>query len=138
MDTSDFDEFVLENFGGVVFDHPWESDPEFTVFRHGDNRKWFALRFFASKEQLLKLKSDDSILNTYGDGEKIDIVNIKIEPEMIPDMIKIPGVLLAFHMSRKHWISVLLDSDVEADKTKPLIEMSYNLTSKIYRRFRES
>ncbi len=132
MDTKEFDDFVLENFGGVVRDNPWEKEPEFTVFRHGDNRKWIALRFCATREQLLKLKPDDEIVRSYMDGALIDMINIKIDPEMVGDVTKMPGFLPAFHMSRRHWITIILDKDVDINKMKPLVEMSYNLTGKKY------
>ena len=130
MTAEEFDEFVLESFGGVVRDNPWESEPEFTVFRHVDNRKWMALRFYATREQLLKLKPEDEIVRSYAEGERVDIINVKIDPEMISDVILVPGFLPAFHMSRRHWITIVLDPAVDVDKMKGLVEMSCGLTGK--------
>ena len=129
MGIEEFDKFILENFGGIVKDNPWEKEPNFTVFRHADNQKWIALRFCATKEQLSKL-GDDEILRGYADGEQIDIVNVKVEPEMIGDIVKLPGFLPAFHMNRQHWVTILLDAEVDAEKTKALVDISYNLTAK--------
>lgn len=130
MEIDEFDNFILENFGGVICDNPWEKEPDFTVFRHTDNRKWFALRFYATREQLLKLKPEDAITKSYAAGEKIDMINIKIDPELVEIVTKEPGFLPAFHMSRRHWITILLDKEVNVARMKPLIEMSYNLTMK--------
>ena len=134
MLTEELDEFILGNFGGVVRDNPWEKEPNFTVFRHGDNRKWFALRFYAGREQFLRLKPDDSVVLGYGEREMVDMINVKIDPEMVEDVVGMPGFLPAFHMSRKHWITIVLDSGVDAGKMKSLIEMSYELTAKKYSR----
>ena len=133
MMAEELDKFILENFGGVLKDNPWEKEPEFTVFRHADNRKWFALRFYAMREQLLKLKSDDPLLLSHGEGERVEMINVKIDPEMISDVIREPGFLPAYHMSRRHWITVILDPRVEVARMKGLIEMSYGLTGKKYR-----
>ena len=134
MNVGEFDEFVLGNFGGVIRDNPWEKEPDFTVFRHADNRKWLALRFYASREQLLRLKPEDEIVRSYSAGEMIDMINIKIHPEMVEDMTRMPGFLPAFHMSRRHWITIVLDPAVDAEKMKPLVEMSYELTGKRYKK----
>ena len=64
----------------------------------------------------------------YADGERIDVVNLKLDPEMIEDVIKTPGIFPAFHMNRRYWVTVILDGTVDAETLAPLIEMSYNLT----------
>lgn len=133
MNTNEIDKFILGNFGGVVKDCPWEDAPGYVVYRHGDNRKWFALKFEASKEQLLRLKNDDAAVNGYADGEMVEIVNVKVDAEMIPDVVKVTGFLPAFHMNRKHWVTILLDNEVDAARTKALVEMSYNLTARKYK-----
>lgn len=130
MTAEEFDAFVMGNFGGVVKDNPWEKNPEFVVFRHAENRKWLALRFFASRKQLLRLKPEDPVLRSYAEGERVEIINVKIDPEMIFDVVREPGFLPAFHMNRKYWITIVLDREVDAEKMKPLIEMSYNLTGR--------
>lgn len=128
MNTEDFGEFVMGEFGGVTHDHSWESNPTYTVYRHSDNKKWLALVFDATKEQLIKLKPEDNTVLEYADGERIDVVNLKLDPEMIEDVIKTPGIFPAFHMNRRYWVTVILDGTVDAETLAPLIEMSYNLT----------
>ena len=120
----------MGEFGGVACDHPWEPSPTYTVYRHSDNKKWLALVFDATKEQLLRLKPEDNAVQEYVDGEKIDIVNLKLDPEMIDDVVKSPGIFPAFHMDRRHWITVLLNGTVDAKILWPLVEMSYILTMK--------
>ena len=133
MGADELDKFILGNFGGVVKDCPWEDAPGYVVYRHGDNRKWFALKFAASKEQLLRLKNDDVILNDYADGEMVEIVNVKVDPEMVADVVREAGFLPAFHMNRKHWVTILLDAEVDAARLRALVEMSYNLTARKYK-----
>lgn len=130
MNKEDFGEFVMGEFGGVTHDHPWKSNPTYTVYRHSDNKKWLALVFDATKEQLLKLKLEDNTVREYADGERIDVVNLKLDPEMIEDVIKTPGIFPAFHMSRRYWVTVMLDGTVDVKALAPLVEMSYILTMK--------
>ena len=37
---------------GIISDHPWKRDPDSTVFRHEDNRKWFGLILNVSRKNL--------------------------------------------------------------------------------------
>lgn len=130
MNPEKFDNFVLENYGGVIRDSPWEKEPDFTVFRHGDNKKWFALRFYASKEQLLRLKEDDGVVNGYEEGAKIDIINLKLDPDLVEVVLEKPGILPAYHMHKRYWVTILLDGSVGIEEIAPLVDMSYELTMK--------
>ena len=130
MNAEDIEKFILDNFEKTKADHPWKKDPDYTVFRHKDNKKWFALMFYAKKRQLIKLKPKDTLLNKHKDSEeRVDILNVKVDPEMINDLTKIPGILPAYHMSRRHWISILVDGSVPEGTLAPLVDMSYEITN---------
>ena len=42
LNKQDFQKYIFEVYG-VMPDFPWESNPTFAVYRHLNNRKWFAL-----------------------------------------------------------------------------------------------
>lgn len=130
MTPTELHHFITENFGGIIVDHPWESDPDYTVYRHADNRKWFALHFTATKSQLAKLKLSDEILNTYPDDTRLNIVNLKLDPDFIPDVITAPGFLPAYHMNRRYWVTAILTPATDPAKLQQLINQSYTLTAK--------
>ena len=100
-------------------DYPFDEDFETAVFRHADNRKWFALSMQVSRRKL-GLESD----------ELIDVVNLKLPTEMFGSFGASEGVYPAYHMNKLHWISValpdapkgivqfLLNASFEATKTK--------------------
>ena len=60
--------------------------------------------------------------------EIVYVLNVKIPTEEIPDLLKIPGIVPAYHMNKKYWISILLDGSVEIELIKKLIQTSYDLT----------
>ena len=64
-------------------------------------------------------------LNIGGD-EKVDIINVKCN-NSISFMLK-DGVLPAYHMNKKNWISILLDKSCDLNFIFKLINESYNLT----------
>ena len=55
-------------------------------------------------------------------------VNLKCEPERNLELReKYEGIKPGFHMNKKHWNTVLLDSDVDNKTIKELIDISYTL-----------
>ena len=91
-------------------DSPFEGDFETVIARHGDTGKWFAA------------------VMRYMDR---DIVNLKCEPMEGEFLRKIySGIIPAYHMNKRHWITVFLDGDVPDGELCRLTEESYRLTGK--------
>lgn len=103
----------------VLPEYPWERDNCSAVFRHDDNRKWFAL--------VMNVKRDK--LGLSGEGY-VDAVNLKIDDMLFKDMlVREAGIMPAYHMNKEHWITALLDGTVKEDKLYDLIDMSYRATA---------
>lgn len=60
----------------------------------------------------------------------VDILNLKSDPDLIDDLIKTPGILPAYHMNKRRWVTVSLDGTCSADRVKTLVDLSYQLTAK--------
>lgn len=116
MNREEFQKFIEEKYG-VLPEYPWASMPSFAVFRHDNNKKWFAVVMTITKDKL-GLDSTDNI----------DVVNLKCDPLM--SVTKENGIFPAYHMSKTHWISVLLDGTVDEEKIKWLLNLSFELTRK--------
>lgn len=119
MNRLEVEKFIHQNFGGIAQDYPWADSPEYTVFRHADNHKWFAL--------IMTVQYATIKVNQTG---TVDILNLKSDPDLIDDLIKTPGILPAYHMNKRHWVTVLLDGTCLADRVKTLVDLSYQLTAK--------
>ena len=119
MNRSEVEKFIHQNFGGIAQDYPWPDSPEYTVFRHVDNHKWFAL--------IMTVQYTTIKVNQTG---TVDILNLKCDPDLIDDLIKAPGILPAYHMNKRHWITIRLDQFENLDLLGSLIDKSYGLTSK--------
>ena len=117
LNKQDFQKYVL-NVYGVIPDFPWESNPTFAVYRHTNNRKWFALVMDIPKSRL-GLKEDGMI----------DVVNLKCDPVLIGSLRLEKGIFPAYHMSKDKWISVALDGSVDDEQIKMLLDMSFELTA---------
>lgn len=100
-------------------EYPWAKYDSNAVFRHSDNKKWFALVMEVGKDRL----------GLSGDGS-VDVINLKIDDLMFRDMLlREKGILPAYHMNKKHWITVLLDGTVKADRVYELIDTSFLATA---------
>ena len=103
----------------VLPEYPWRKYDSNAVFRHTDNKKWFALVMGVQRNKL-GLSGDDYI----------DVVNLKIDDMFFRDMIITEdGIMPAYHMNKMHWITVLLDGTVPEERVFELIDMSLLATA---------
>lgn len=110
-------DYIKEQYG-VEPDFPWEGDQISGVFRHKDNRKWFAL--------IMKVGRDR--LGLAGD-RPVDCMSLKIDDSVLHDTLcHEKGIMPSYHMNKRHWITVLLDGTVPEEKVFGLIEISYMAT----------
>lgn len=116
MDRKELERHIAEVYGTVA-DYPWNSAPRYAVFRHRENRKWFAV--------IMDLSPDK--LGLAGEG-MLDVVNLKCDPLLAGSLRENPGIFPAYHMNKYHWITVLLDGTVEPTMLKWLVEMSHKNT----------
>ena len=97
----------------------WKRYPEYAVFRHADNNKWFALQAAVPGD---KLGIDRD--------EPVQIINVKVDDIFFRDMlINQEGIIPAYHMNKQHWITVLLDGSVKQEQVFDLIDASYMATA---------
>ena len=110
--------FIKEEYD-IPPEFPWIKYPTFAVYRHGENKKWFAVIMDIPKSKL----------GILGD-EEISVVNLKCDVMMIGSVRKEKGIFGGWHMNKNHWITVVLDGSVPLDKIKFLVDLSYELTKK--------
>ena len=109
----------IEKKYGVKPDYPFESDPSLPIFRHRDNRKWFALI----------MDVDRARLGLPGEGS-VDIINVKVSDPLLTDiLVQQEGYVRAYHMNRRHWISILLDGTAAFEDICRLIDESFDVTA---------
>lgn len=115
MDRYELERYLMESHN-CTSDCPWADYPEHRVFRHVNNKKWFALIMRIPREKLGLC------------GGNIDIVNLKCDPLLIGSLRLESGVFRAYHMNHDNWVSVALDGTAPDELIKALADMSFNLT----------
>ena len=97
-----------------------ERYPGYAVFRHGDNRKWFALVATISAASL-GLKDD----------RQIDVINLKFDKNQTYDFAETSDhIFSAYHMNKNNWITIWLDGTLPNGLIFELIKKSYLLSAK--------
>ena len=107
----------IKNTYNVEYDNPFTDDYDTCVFRHRDNKKWFALLMSVTKNKIIGLSGE----------ETVDVLNVKCDSDFITSFYNGKSVFPAYHMNRKHWLSILLGC-VEKDVLSMLLDISFNLT----------
>ena len=117
MNRMELTELISEQYGAEP-EYLFRDDPYTAVFRHGSNRKWFAIIMRIRKDKL--------------DGqspELVDVVNFKADPFFIGSLLGSPGLFPAYHMNKTHWITAVLDGSALDDDILTLLDMSFDLTA---------
>ena len=63
------------------------------------------------------------------EDKNIEIINLKLHTEDIEQLIQKEGCYLAYHMNKKHWITIILDDTLNDQDIIHYINLSYQLTS---------
>ena len=108
----------IQNHYGVSPEYLWQDTPNVCVFRHQRNRKWFAVVMNDIPAAKLGLKENKSL----------NLINLKCTPELAKMiLIDHKNIFPAYHMNKKHWISVVLDR-CNREELKNLLAQSFRLT----------
>lgn len=107
-------EYVKKQYGTVP-EYLWKESPESAVLRH-PNGKWYAVLMQVEKSRL-GLEGDT----------KVDIIDVKCDPDMVGLLTQTYGFLPGYHMNKKYWITMLLDGTVSEAKILDFLDMSYDL-----------
>lgn len=118
MDRQTVFDYIKKKYH-VLPEYPWRKYDSNAVFRHTDNKKWFALVMDVQSHKL-----------GLPGSEYIDAVNLKIDDIFFRDIIiKEDGIMPAYHMNKMHWITVLLNGTVPEKRVLELIDMSFLATA---------
>lgn len=113
-------EYIKSEYGAEP-EFLWpERYPSYAVFRHSDNKKWFALVATISGKSL-GLKDD----------KEFEIINLKFDKNQTYDFAETSDhIFPAYHMNKNNWITILLDGALSGKLVFELIKKSYLLSDK--------
>ncbi len=112
--------YVKEKYGASP-ENLWMRYPNYAIFRHADNGKWFALMMDVEKNKL-GLPGNDVV----------DILNVKLSDPFLADLlVQQPGYMRGYHIARGNWISILMDGTVPRKDLCRWVDESYLATASV-------
>ena len=96
----------------------WEKSPGCAVYRNKSNQKWFGIIMNLDKSKL------------DNDTGEVEIINIKLDPFEIKELINQKGFYKAYHMNKTDWITIILNNTLPDEQIISLIDKSYNIIAK--------
>ena len=100
----------MEKTYGVKHEEPWERLPGYYTFKTPNSRKWCAIIMHLPQSRL-----------GLEGGNMIDIICVKIASDQIEGLVDNRHYFPAYHMSKKNWITVLLDKDTDMEDRKSVV-----------------
>lgn len=97
----------------------WERFPQCAIFRRRDSGKWYGV--------LMAISASKLGLDSDGD---IEIINLRIAPDSASEAASKEGYFEAYHMNKKHWISLNLNSALPMREIYARVAYSFNAASK--------
>ncbi len=95
----------------------WEKFPGYATFKNKDSKKWYGIIMNIDKSKLEKKSA----------GE-VEIIDIKLAPEEIENLLKQDGFYPAYHMNKTNWITIILNNTIPDENIMSLIDKSYSYT----------
>ncbi len=111
-------QYVKKKYGSEI-EYLWSKFPNYAVFRHEDNKKWYGL-VMNVPENKLGLDGEDDV----------DLLNVKLDDWLLRDLlIQQDGYFIGYHIGKGNWMSVLLDGTVPFPEICRWIDTSYRVTA---------
>lgn len=108
--------FAKEKYGDEL-EFLWQKFPKNAVLRKKKTKKWYAVFCVVSKAQLGMQESKKGFKGFKDDfqSEFVEIVNLKLDPQDVLAFVDNQKCFKAYHMNKKHWLSILLSGNETLD-----------------------
>lgn len=111
-------DYVSKKYGDEL-EFLWDDSPDSAISRRKDTGKWYLI--------IMSVKA--SRIGLVGE-EKIEVMNLHAEPDVVEKIVDGVHFFPAYHMNKKHWLTVPLDKRVSSEKIFEMIDDSYRLAKK--------
>ena len=91
----------------------WTKFPDYGVFRNSRSKKWFGIIMNIDRSKIIK-----------EDTGEIEVLNIKLD-DKVEKLLNKKEIYPSYHLSKKSWVSVILDDTLPDEKIMKLVDISY-------------
>ena len=115
-----------------------DTDEEYLPFNVADNISGYVMNVREKAEALLEeIKTQYALFMTIpykslglAKAGKVDVLNIKLPPAKVTQLVDRQHFYPAYHMNKKHWLTVMLKKDADIALVQELLAESYRLVEK--------
>ena len=97
----------------------WDKFPGYGIFRNPNNKKWYGLIMNIDKSKIDK--------KTKGE---VEVINLKLDVDKIPNLLKKKGYYNAYHMNKQNWVTIVLDDTIADEEIIKYVICSHKYTEK--------
>lgn len=112
-------EKIAKTFEDSV-DYPFAKHPQYASYRVSG--KWYALLFPLKMGKLENVPAQLS-------EDEVEVLNIKVNPQDMEILLQKEGIYPSYHMSKKTWVSIVLDNTLSDIEIFKLVSDSRKLVS---------
>lgn len=119
FELADVKAILLDYVGkkyGTIPEAPWGYLKEYHTLNTEKRHKWYGL-FMLIPYKYLGIEKEG----------KINVLNLKADPEKISSLVDNVRYYPAYHMNKKYWISIPLDKSADIERIKSLLDESYKI-----------
>ncbi len=95
----------------------WDDSPDAGVFKNPESLKWYGIIMYIKRTSLGEPSE-----------EMVEVMNVKLDKDKIPELHKRKGFYPAYHMNKKYWITMTFDETIKDDEIMTLVEESHSYT----------
>lgn len=111
-------EYIKEKYGDEL-EFLWDKFKGSAIVRRKDNSKWYAV-FITLKKNKLGLIGE----------EEIEIIDLRINPNEIENLVDNKKYFKGYHMNKKHWFTMCFNDSISDGEMFKRIDESYLLAKK--------
>ncbi|MBP3820701.1 MmcQ/YjbR family DNA-binding protein [bacterium] len=111
-------ELIIKKYGNKP-EFLWEKFEGTGIFRNPKTKKWYGIIMDVDRSKIQKGKSGI-----------IEVLNVKLHPQNVINIVSKENFYKAYHMNKKYWISIILDESVNDEIIMKLLEESHSFSEK--------
>lgn len=111
-------EYIRQKHGDEL-EYLWDKFPKYAVWRRKDSRKWYGILLTISADRL-----------GFNSTETIEVLDLRIDPEELSELIDKKKYFFGYHMNKKHWLTICLNDSVPTEEIFKRTDRSYALATK--------
>lgn len=100
-------------------EYPWPQYPTYCTLKTERSQKWYGIIMYIPYRRLGL--SQDGL---------IDVMNVKVQSNQVESLVDNTMIFPAYHMNKKHWVSIMLHGEADIKAIYSLIDESYNMVEK--------